>query len=320
MSENTRSKQTCINSKCKKNPGVGKFCTHCGVIQVSCKHFQTGNCRNGKKCPYAHVQEEKKKPRKEPKPSAPKRQGDFNRRGSHDASDMHGQTGYFNQSFDNMRPFHPSDAIRGIAPYGSDAMRPHPNYYSGQGCFGPLPPQHFSPYPGYDGRNPGYWERPYYQEDPRHFRKPGSNVHGDEKVETAEKVETRKKKKNVKHNPKHQHSGRKKASSDEEDSDVSSSDDDTAIRGKAKKALRQGEHQKALPFDIRHGALRQGERSDKPSLECREVECTLYQKSISGAVPGQKCKGKISGKNCKSVLKEQSLIEQGLRWFKNLDR
>ena len=307
MSENTRSKQTCINSKCKKNPGVGKFCTHCGVIQVSCKHFQTGNCRNGKKCPYAHVQEEKKKPQKEPKPSAPERQGDFNRRRSHDASDMHGQTGYFNQSFDNMRPFHPSDA-----------MRPHPNYYSGPGCFGPLPPQHFSPYPGYDGRNPGYWEhqkekpfdirlgalrqgeRPYYQEDPRHFRKPGSNVHGDEKVETVEKVETRKKKKNVKHNPKHQHSGRKKASSDEEDSDVSSSDDDT-IRSKASNGI--------APV-----------WSDKPSLECREVECTLYQKSISGAAPGQKCKGKISGKNCRSVLKERSLIEQGLRWFKNLDR
>lgn len=254
MSENTRSKQTCINSECKKNPGVGKFCTHCGVIQVSCKHFQTGNCRNGKKCPYAHVQEEKKKPLKEPKLSSPKRQGDFNRRGSHDASDMHGQTGDFNQSFDKMRPF---DIRLGAKRQG---------------------------------------EIPYYQEDPRHFRKPGSNVHGDEKVET------RKKKKNVKHNPKHQHSGRKKASSDEEDSDVSSSDDDTAIRGKAKKALRQGE------------------RSDKPSLECREVECTLYQKSISGAVPGQKCKGKISGKNCISVLKERSLIEQGLRWFKNLDR
>jgi hypothetical protein len=175
-------------------------------------------------------------------------------------------------------------------------MRPHTNYYSGPSCFGPLPPQHFSPYPGYDGRNLGYWERPHYKEDPRHFRKPGSNVHGDEKVETRKK-----------NNPKHQHSGRKKASSDEEDSDVNSSDDVTAIRGKAKKDLRQAEQSEA-PVG-----------SDKPSLECREVECTLYHKSISGAVSGQKCKGKISGKNCRSVLKEQSLIEKGLRWFKNLD-
>jgi hypothetical protein len=88
-------------------------------------------------------------------------------------------------------------------------MRPKPNYYSRPGCVGPLPSQHFSPYPEYDVRNPGYRARPNYQEDPIHFRKPGSNVHpgatrhhsykkakpfymnGDGKVETRKKKEKR---------------------------------------------------------------------------------------------------------------------------------
>jgi hypothetical protein len=109
-----------------------------------------------------------------------------------------------------------------------------------------------------------------------------------------ERLKLGKKKKNVNHNPKTQHS-------DKEDIDVSSSDDDTVIKSK----------------DI--GSFSPN-GSDKPSLECREVNCTLYQKSISGTVPGQKCKGTISGKTCRSVLMEQSLIEKGLRWFKNLVR
>lgn len=50
--------------------------------------------------------------------------------------------------------------------------------------------------------------------------------------------------------------------------------------------------------------------NNQPPRECRKIGCSLYKKTIANAQEGQKCKGKDkdTGKNCKSVLKKCSLI------------